>query len=96
MITKGTQEYKKAQEFANSIQRVAEVKRTEGFWFETTFNKLGSFLQSIIELDIFASQIAKTIDNSLNPYGYQVANISSKQAWILACAAVENNIEVNL
>lgn len=93
MITKGTREYKKAQDYANTIQMAAQVKRTEGFWFTTNFDKLGSFLQSIIELNIFASQVAKTIDNSLNPYGYQVANISSKQAWILACAAVENNIE---
>lgn len=96
MLTKGSQEYKKAQELSNEIQRVASVKRTEGQWFEHQFNKIGCFLDSIKSLNVFASNIATTIDNAMNPYGYQVANISSKQAWILACAAVENNIEVEL
>lgn len=94
MLTKGSQEYKRAQELANEIQTVASVKRTEGQWFEHQFNKLGIFIQSIIDLNVFASNIATTIDKGMNPYGYQVANVSSKQAWILACAAVENNIEV--
>lgn len=94
MLTKGSVEYKKAQELANEIQTVANVKRTEGQWFEHSFNKMGNFLDSIIKLNVFASNIATTVDKAMNPYGYQVANVSSKQAWILACAAVENNIEV--
>lgn len=96
MLTKGSVEYKKAQEIANDIQRVASVKRTEGQWFEHSFNEMGNFIESIINLNVFASNIATTVDKAMNPYGYQVANVSSKQAWILACAAVENNIEVNL
>lgn len=92
MLTKGSVEYKKAQEIANEIQSVASVKRTEGQWFEHSFNKMGVFVDSIIKLNVFASNIATTVDKAMNPYGYQVANISSKQAWILACAAVENNV----
>lgn len=95
MLTKGSKEYKKAQEIANEIQSVANVKRTEGQWFELSFNKMSLFIQSIIDKNLFASQVANTIDKGMNPYGYQVANISSKQAWILACAAVENNIVVS-
>lgn len=94
MITKGSSDYKKAQELANEIQSVSSVKRTEGQWHELSFNKMGNFLQSIINLNVFASNIATTVDKSMNPYGYQVANISSKQAWILTCAAVENNITI--
>lgn len=94
MITKGSNEYKKAQEIANEIQSVASTKRTEGQWFEHQFNKLGCFLDKVIALNNFASNIATTIDKSMNPYGYQVANISSKQAWIIACAVVENNINI--
>ena len=94
MVTKGSSDYKKAQELANEIQSVSSVKRTEGQWHELSFNKMGNFLQSIINLNVFASNIATTVDKSMNPYGYQVANISSKQAWILACAAVENNITI--
>lgn len=53
-----------------------------------------AFLRKVMALDCFAAQIAKTIDASIDIYGYKVANVSSKQAWILACAAVENNIEL--
>lgn len=94
MLTKGSVEYKKAQEIANDILRTASVKRTEGQWFELSFNKMGCFIESIINLNVFASNIAATVDKTMNPYGYQVANVSSKQAWILACAAVENNVNV--
>lgn len=94
MITKGSSDYKKAQELANEIQSVSRVKRTEGQRFEYSFNKIGIFVDSIMKLNVFASNIATTIDKGMNPYGYQVANVSSKQAWILACAAVENNISI--
>lgn len=93
MITKGTAEYKQAQELANSIQKYAEVDRwNNNSFFEIAFNKLGAFIGKIQDLEVFAAQIANTVDNSMNPYGRKVANVSSKQAWILAVAAVENNI----
>lgn len=42
--------------------------------------------------DGFAAKIAETVDKTMNPYGKKVAFISDKQSWILAVAAVENNI----
>lgn len=93
MITKGTAEYKQAQELANSIQKYAEVDRwNNNSFFEIAFNKLGAFIGQIQKLEGFAAQIANTIDKTMNPYGRKVANVSSKQAWILAVAAVKNNI----
>ena len=65
MITKGSSDYKKAQSLANEIQSVSSVKRTEGQWHELQFNKMGNFLQSIINLNIFASNIATTIGTKI-------------------------------
>lgn len=38
------------------------------------------------------TMIAETVDKTMNPYGKKVAFISEKQSWILAVAAIENNI----
>lgn len=94
-ITKGTEAYAQAQKIANSIQGWAEkTRRYDNFYFNLGIEVLAAFLNKIMALDCFAAQIAKTVDSSINVYGYKVANVSSKQAWILACAAVENNIEL--
>lgn len=42
--------------------------------------------------DMAGTDIAETVDKTMNPYGKKVAFISDKQSWILAVAAVENNI----
>lgn len=53
-------------------------------------------LEQIIALNVFASEVAKTvkasrkIDDCHIKGGYR---LSSKQAWILACAMVENGIK---
>lgn len=95
MITKGTENYAKAQKIANEIVVMAAYNRNGNgtSMMEMAFNKIGRLVAGIAELNCFAAQIAKTVDSSMNPYGYQVARISSKQAWILACAAIENGIE---
>ena len=48
----------------------------------------------IKKIEGFASKVATTIDSSMNPYNRLVAIISDKQAWILACCAIENNINL--
>ena len=94
-ITKGTEAYAAVQRMANEIQGWAEkTRRYDNHYFNLGIEVLGRFLSKIQTLDCFAAQIAKTVDASINVYGYQVARCSSKQAWILACAAVENNIEL--
>lgn len=51
----------------------------------------GMFLEEAVndirELDCFAAKIATTIADAIEKYG--MPRISSKQAWILACAAAE-------
>lgn len=93
-IIKGTEEYKKAQQIANKIQRNADMERWNNHsYFPIALEDLARFLLQIMKLDCFAAQVAKTVDNTIDGHGFKVAHVSSKQCWILACAAVENNIE---
>lgn len=92
-IVKGSEAYKNAQAIANKVQRYADMERWNNHsFFGTALEDLARFLRDIMNLDCFAAQIAKTVDNTIDPYGFKVARCSSKQAWILACAAVENGI----
>lgn len=97
MLTKGSKEYKVAQGIANKLEDYASVERIkQSGWFMDAFYNVEDFLNDIKKLNVFASEIAKTVANSMDRWGntFKVARISSKQAWILACAAVENNIEL--
>jgi hypothetical protein len=93
MITKGTEDYKRAQNLANEIKLYANTDVNNRSFFEIAFNKLSTLLDSVIKLNVFASNVAKTIDSKMNPYNRQVAFVSDKQVWVIACAAIENNIE---
>lgn len=93
MITKGTEDYKRAQNLANEIKLYANTDVNNRSFFEIAFNKLSTLLDSVIKLNVFASNVAKTIDKKMNPYNRQVAFVSDKQVWVIACAAIENNIE---
>jgi hypothetical protein len=94
MITKGTNEYKKAQELANNLLNDASKSRKgDSSYFDIAYEKVGRMLFKVKELNEFASNIATTVEKTMTPYGSVVARMSSKQAWIIACAAIENNIE---
>lgn len=96
MITKGTSEYKKAQELANELVRVANyTRKNDNTLYNMAFDPFYSFISRIKDLNVFASKIADTIDSKCEVFGYKIANVSEKQAWILACAAIENNIVLN-
>ena len=92
-MQKGTNEYKKAQALANQFIDDSKVGRINSMKFEMEYDQVGRFLMKIEELNTFASQVAKTVLKTQGPYRRQVAFLSSKQAWIIACAAIENGIE---
>lgn len=95
MITKGTPEYKLAQEVANNIKRTASYQRwNDNTMFRLMFDPFSRFLSEIAKLNVFASQVAESVDKTMNPQGFKLASVSDKQAWILACAAIENNVNV--
>lgn len=81
------------QILANRIMDDANTDRMCACIFDTAFEEMAEFLERMMKLNAFAAQVATTIRNKMNPYGKQVAYISSKQAWCLACAAIENDIE---
>ena len=83
----------KGQILANELVKIASYERwNNNSLFELFYDRMGDFLDKIKELNCFAAQVATTIESKMNPYGFKIANISSKQAWILACASIENNI----
>lgn len=91
-----TNDYKAKQNIARQIEDYANTDRIyQNSFFNIAFNDLGSFISKIMKLEVFAAQVAATVDKSMNPYNRYVAKVSSKQAWILACAAFENGIELN-
>lgn len=86
--------YAAKQTVARKIEDYASTDRCyNNSFYEIAFNDFGKFIAEVMKLDIFAAKVAATIDKSMNPYNRRVANVSSKQAWVLACAAVENGIE---
>lgn len=85
--------YANKQATARKIESYARTNRRNNSFFTIAFEELGRLINAIESLDCFAAKVAETIDGTMNPYGFQVARVSSKQAWILACAAVENGIE---
>lgn len=83
----------KAQKLANTLTDYAALeRRNNNFSFNLHYDEVARFMTNIKKLNVFASQVADTIESKMDAYGYKLANISSKQAWILACAAVENGI----
>ena len=94
MITKGTENYKRASELANELMRLANVSRRDTSYFDLAFEKLGRALNEVSGTGTFAADIAKTVDSTMNVYGGQVAKLSTKQAWCLACCMVELGIGV--
>lgn len=95
MITKGTAEYGKAQKIANTLQDMAKTERwNSNTLFNLYFEPFWKALNEVKKLGNFASQVAESVDKTCDPYGYKIASLSSKQAWILSCAIVENDIEL--
>ena len=96
MITKGTPQYTAAQKVANELQAYAATNRwNQNSRFDAAYEAVGRLVHEVKKVDGFAAQVCESIDKTMSPFGKQVAFISSKQAWIIACAAVENNIEFN-
>lgn len=85
-------DYQMKQLVANTIVRYAMRSRCDRNAYEYYTDLLSSLLDKVMKLDVFAAKVAETVDKSMCK-GYNVANVSSKQAWVIACAVVENNID---
>lgn len=85
-------DYQTKQLVANTIVRYASKSRCDHNAYEYYTDLMSSLLDKVMKLDNFAAKVAETVDKSMCR-GYNVANVSSKQAWVIACAVVENDID---
>ena len=90
-----TNDYQTKQLVARKIEHAAAIQRwNQHSLFDIYFEALGRLVYDVMQLkETFAAKVAETVDKTMNPYGYKVAAVSNKQAWIIACAVVENNID---
>ncbi len=96
MVIYTQNDYQNKQIIAKKIMNFARVKRSDKFGhFSEVYEGLQRFIIHVSQLRCFASKVATTVSGTMNPQGQQVAYVSSKQAWILACAAVENGIDLS-
>lgn len=75
-----------------TILALAATTRINHERYERNADILGHFIAEIKKTNTFAAKIAETIDRTFG--GYTVAKISEKQAYCLARAAQENNIQL--
>ena len=100
MITKGTEEYRMAGELARKLYSYANTStsaRYERAAREAMVDRfrigISIFCDGVESLNVFASNIAKTVNASTRTAKYQAAFMSEKQAWCLACAAIEGGVD---
>lgn len=74
------------------ILALASTTRINHERYERNADILGHFIAAIKNTDSFAAKIAESVEKTFG--GYTVAKISEKQAYCLARAAEENNIQL--
>lgn len=92
MIAKGTEKYREASKVAKVLVHRGWFLPSEYANFREIQDAYYKTLEEVASLNIFASNIAKTIIGHRSDI--LVAKISEKQAWIIACAIIENNIDI--
>lgn len=95
-----TEQTNQAKKIASKLESVSYLNRwnNKTSW-DMYYDRVYRFLIEIQKIDCFAANIANTVYDRAKDYAkqtrsYVMPKISSKQAWCLACAAVENNIEL--
>ena len=91
-IQQAMTDYQLKQRAARLISGAASHTKYNYDGFQMGYECLSNVLREIAKIDCFAAKVAETVYSKMSPFSFQVARISSKQAWILACAAVENNL----
>lgn len=91
MIQKGSAEYARAQAISNRLASIASASRwNNNSYYKVVVDDFGKILDAVAGLEGFAGEVAKTVAKTVG--GQSVARCSSKQAWVIACAIVENNM----
>ena len=95
-----TEQTNQAKKVANTLEYVSNLNEwNDNHYWNLYYNDVYRFLMEIQKLDCFAANVAKTVYDRAESWAKQtrrsvMPKLSSKQAWCIACAAVENNIEL--
>ena len=95
-----TEQTNQAKKVAKTLEYVSNLNEwNDNHYWNLYYNDVYRFLMDIQKLDCFAANVAKTVYDRAESWAKQtrrsvMPKFSSKQAWCIACAAVENNIEL--
>jgi hypothetical protein len=78
---------------ARSIEGASSHTKYDYDGFQFGYERLATVLNEVAKIECFAAKVAETILSKMNPFSFRVAFVSKKQAWVLACAIVENNLQ---
>ena len=87
-----------AKKIANVLENAANLSEwTNNHTWRLYYNPIYTMLLDVMKLDCFAAQVAKSVYDRAHDYAKAcrrsvMPKCSSKQAWCIACAAVENGI----
>lgn len=94
MLVKGTNEYNLASKLAKDILKSSRYSRWhENTMFNIAVENLFQLTDDLKQIGGFVGQVAESVEKKITPFGNTPAQISDKQAWILACGVVENNLK---
>jgi hypothetical protein len=78
---------------ARAIEGASSHTKYDYAGFQFGYERLVSVLREVVKIECFAAKVAETVLSKMNPFSFRVAFVSKKQAWVLACAIVENNLQ---
>lgn len=95
-----TEQTNQAKKVAKTLEYVSNLNEwNDNHYWNLYYNDVYRFLMEIQKLDCFAANVAKTVYERAESWSKQtrrsvMPKFSNKQAWCIACAAAENNIEL--
>lgn len=78
------------QKMADLLVKMASTDKRGSY--QMYFGVVDAFLSKVATCEGLGAKIAGQIRATLNPFSFQVAKMSNKQAYAIACEAVKNNI----
>lgn len=95
-----TEQTNKAKEIARALEYAAGLNEwNNNHYWNLYYNPIYRLLIDVMQLDAFGAQVAKSVYDRAESFAKVcrrsvMPKCSSKQAWCIACAAVENNVSM--
>lgn len=84
-------DYQMKQQVARFFEGAAKKTKYDTNMYDYYVDKVDWACRNIMKLNCFAAKVAETVEKTIGKF-FTACKISDKQAWILACAVVENNL----